>query len=91
MTRTPAPGSTVLVYGCSRSGVAAAGLLRAKGAEVVVLDDRPRERLGRGPAIVEAVGATCLCGVQADQDLPRAVELCASACSMGIFTDLRIF
>lgn len=72
MNRTPAPGSTVLVYGCSRSGVAAAGLLRAKGAEVIVLDDVPRERLGRAPATVEAVGATCLCGPQPEGAIPQA-------------------
>ncbi|KYF78886.1 UDP-N-acetylmuramoylalanine--D-glutamate ligase [Sorangium cellulosum] len=49
-------GRTVIVVGLGRSGVAAARLLRERGARVIANDGAPRERLSAAAASLEAKG-----------------------------------
>ena len=50
-------GKTVVVVGLGRSGVAAAGLLLARGAHVVGVDAAPREKVAAATIALEARGA----------------------------------
>ena len=68
----PKPGSTAVVVGCGRSGIAATRLLRSRGVSVTVVDDALRTTLGEGPDAVESVGATCRFGQPATTPLPEA-------------------
>jgi UDP-N-acetylmuramoylalanine--D-glutamate ligase len=57
-------GRRVTVVGLARSGVAAARLLRAAGAQVTGTDLKPLEALGRVAAELEALGVCLLAGPQ---------------------------
>jgi UDP-N-acetylmuramoylalanine-D-glutamate ligase len=51
-------GDTILVIGLGRSGQASAEVLRARGATVYAVDEKPREQLSDAIARIEALGAT---------------------------------
>src|SRR5207302_3668342 len=55
-------GRRVTVVGLARSGVAAARLLRAAGAQVTGTDLKPLEALGRDAAALEALGVRLVTG-----------------------------
>jgi UDP-N-acetylmuramoylalanine--D-glutamate ligase len=59
-----------VVVGLARSGVAAARLLRASGAEVVAVDEKPETALGASATDLREIGARLVCG----PDAPVAVE-----------------
>ncbi|MFN2448551.1 MAG: UDP-N-acetylmuramoyl-L-alanine--D-glutamate ligase [Candidatus Baltobacteraceae bacterium] len=50
-------GDTILIIGLGRSGQASAQVLRARGARVVAVDEKPREQLQQAIAYVESLGA----------------------------------
>lgn len=56
----------ILVLGAGCSGIAAARLARSHGAEVIVLDGAPAEKLGEVPAVLSAEGIALQCGVTGD-------------------------
>jgi len=49
---------TILVIGLGRSGLASTQVLRGRGADVYVVDEKPREQLADGIAQMQALGAT---------------------------------
>ena len=51
-------GETILVIGLGRSGLASTEVLRARGAQVYVVDEKPPEQLSEAIAQAEAIGAT---------------------------------
>ncbi len=55
-------GKTVVVVGLGRSGVAAAGLLLARGANVIGVDAAPREKVAAATIALETRGATLSLG-----------------------------
>src|SRR5438132_13819249 len=55
-------GRRVTVVGLARSGVAAARLLRAVGAQVTGIDVKPLEALGREAAALQTLGVRLLTG-----------------------------
>src|SRR5207249_7782090 len=55
-------GRRVTVVGLARSGVAAARLLRAVGAQVTGIDLKPLEALGREAAALQTLGVRLLTG-----------------------------
>lgn len=65
-------GRRVVVVGLARSGVAAARLLRASGAEVVGVDDKPEAELGASAAELRTLGARLACGPSAAVPLDTA-------------------
>jgi len=50
-------GETILVIGLGRSGLASTEVLRARGAQVYVVDEKPPEELAPAIASAEALGA----------------------------------
>jgi UDP-N-acetylmuramoylalanine--D-glutamate ligase len=58
-------GRRVAVVGLARSGIAAARLLRAAGAEVIATDVKPVAALGREAAALSAAGVQVLAGAGA--------------------------
>ena len=58
-------GRRVAVVGLARSGIAAARLLRAVGAEVIATDVKPLAALGREAAALSAAGVQVLAGAGA--------------------------
>lgn len=60
--RHPLPGQRALIAGAARSGLAAAALLRRHGADVVVCDAAPAERLAAAAARLAALGARAAFG-----------------------------
>ena len=51
-------GETLLVIGLGRSGLASAEVLRDRGADVYVVDEKPGNALAEGIAQIQACGAT---------------------------------
>ena len=51
-------GETALVIGLGRSGQASTEVLRSRGAEVYVIDEKPRAQIAEAIARVETLGAT---------------------------------
>src|SRR5690242_4499125 len=95
-TTTPARGADFLaslatrraiVVGLARSGVAAARLLRAAGAEVVAVDDKPEAALGDRILEVREIGARVACGPRADVDVAASDLVVLSP---GVPLDARI-
>jgi UDP-N-acetylmuramoylalanine--D-glutamate ligase len=58
----PLPGERPLVVGAARSGLAAARLLRAHGAQVRVCDRRPAGEAGEAVSALAAIGAEAVWG-----------------------------
>jgi UDP-N-acetylmuramoylalanine--D-glutamate ligase len=65
-------GREVHLIGMAATGVAAARVLRRRGARVVAHDQKPAERLGETPAQLAALGVECRVGDEAYQGLERA-------------------
>lgn len=51
-------GESVLVIGLGRSGQASTEVLRARGADVYAVDEKPREQIAAAIAQIEALGAS---------------------------------
>lgn len=66
-----ANGDTILVIGLGRSGQASVEVLRARGAAVYAVDEKPREQLADVIAQVEALGAHFVAPESLDDVLPR--------------------
>jgi UDP-N-acetylmuramoylalanine--D-glutamate ligase len=60
------------LIGMAATGVAAARVLRRRGARVVAHDRKPAERLGEAPAQLAALGVECRVGDAAYQGLEQA-------------------
>ncbi len=65
-------GQRVAVLGLAKSGVAAAQLLLARGAQVTAVDAKPEAELGEVAAKLKAAGATLRVGAQGDAALREA-------------------
>lgn len=65
-------GKRVVVVGLGKSGVAAARLFRARGAEVVANDGKARGALGEVVGELEAAGARVVAGGHAAAEMDRA-------------------
>lgn len=50
-------GETILVIGLGRSGLASSGVLRARGAQVYVVDEKARDELADAIAQIQGLGA----------------------------------
>lgn len=61
----------ILVIGLGRSGQASTEVLRARGANVYAVDEKPREQLTDAIARLEALGATVVSLDELDHVLPR--------------------
>src|SRR5215470_14023517 len=76
-----------VVIGLARSGVAATRLLRAAGAEVLAVDDKPATVLGEAAAEVELLGARLALGPDAEVSM-HGVDLVVV--SPGVPLDSRV-
>ncbi|TAM62373.1 UDP-N-acetylmuramoyl-L-alanine--D-glutamate ligase [bacterium] len=74
-------GERVLVIGLGRSGLATVEVLRARGAEVWGVDDKPAEQIEPAIREIEAAGATFLDREELERVLP---ELGAAVLSPGV-------
>jgi UDP-N-acetylmuramoylalanine--D-glutamate ligase len=61
----------ILVIGLGRSGQASTEVLRARGANVYAVDEKPREQLGDAVARIEGLGATFVSPAELGGVLPR--------------------
>ncbi len=59
-------GQRILVLGAGCSGIAAARLARSRGAEVIVVDAAPAEKLVSAQAVLSGEGIALQCGVTGD-------------------------
>ena len=87
----------VLVVGMARSGIAAAQLLRAHGADVTVNDSKTEEQLGDALRVLDGLQLERKFGCAADEllegqevlvispGIPRDAEFVRRAESMGIY------
>lgn len=75
--KVPYESTCALVLGAGVSGIAAAQLLRQRGATVVVVDEAPAERLARAAAELAACGATLRAGCCAVPETP--FDLCVTS------------
>ncbi|TAM88090.1 UDP-N-acetylmuramoyl-L-alanine--D-glutamate ligase [bacterium] len=64
-------GENVLVMGLGRSGLATVEVLRARGAEVWGVDDKPAEQIEPAIREIEAAGATFLDREELERVLPK--------------------
>lgn len=75
MADTDFAGRLVSVIGAARSGLAAAGLLKRHGAEVVLSDARTASQLGDAAAAAEALGVRCAFGAGPAESIPAGASL----------------
>jgi UDP-N-acetylmuramoylalanine--D-glutamate ligase len=83
-------GKSVVVVGLGRSGVAAARLLLARGAQVVGVDAAPREKVGPATIALEALGAKLALGPH-DPALFAAADLVVISPGVPSFPAVEAF
>src|SRR5688572_16946656 len=79
-----------VVVGLGLSGVAAARLLLARGAQVVAADSAPAERLSDAARALAGAGATLLAGPH-PEDLLADADLCVISPGVPPFPALQAF
>jgi len=71
-------GETILVIGLGRSGLASTEVLRARGAQVYVVDEKPPEEIAPAIASAESLGARFV--------LPQALKALASSLDVAVLS-----